>query len=269
MKPIILITGTSTGIGAALAKAAMKDYRVLGSSRNPRSDPSLGFKEYLLDLANLEDIEAFADELVKDLKGAKLHAIVHNAGVMIPGTVLYTPVETFAYQLQVNLLGLYQLTQLLIPVMEDGDGRILNIGSISASFSNPFQGMYSASKSSLACMTKSWRIELEPKGIQVSQLDFGNVRTGIHKRAIRQFDELLQGASDFSHLIPNIRKLILNKERKAMSADKAAQYVLGILKKSRLKAFYLLGTDAQRLKLIRRLPKPWLEALIKRKIGLR
>ncbi len=269
MKPIILITGTSMGIGSTLAKAARTEYQVLGTSRNPRSDPALGFKEYLLDLANLEDIEAFADELHKDLHGAKLHALIHNAGVMIPGTVLHTPVETFAYQMQVNLLGLYQLTQLLIPMMAEGDSRILNIGSISARFTNPFQGMYSASKASMACMTKSWRIELEPKGIQVSQLDFGNVRTGVHKRVIRQLDVLLQAASDFSHLGPDIRKLILSKERRAMSTDKATMHILRILKKSRLRAFYLFGKDAQRLNLIRKLPNPWLEALIKRKIGLR
>ncbi len=269
MKPIILVTGTSSGIGAALVTAAQNDYTVLGTSRHPRPRSEIGFAEYQLDLSRPEEIETFAKELSKELQGASLHAIIHNAGVAIPGTVRSTSVDVFAYQMQVNVLGVYQLTQLLLPHVARSKGRILNIGSISARFTAPFQGMYSASKSSLSCLTKAWRIELAPLGIQVSQLDFGNVQTGIISRALDAMDEAMRHLPYFAPLLPDVKRNALKRESQAMLPAQAVDHILDILARPSLKARYLLGKDARQIALLSKLPYPWFEALIQRKMGIR
>jgi short-subunit dehydrogenase len=185
---VILITGASAGIGAALAKALAEQFpgiRLVLAARTVEklaaiaTDCTQAGANVLVvptDLAQVEQAQALAQKALSHF--GRVDALVNNAGYGQMGALELMPPAACQRQFSVNLLGPLALTQALIPSMRDqGGGRIVNISSLGGRTAFPLGGLYSASKFALESISDVLRMELAPFNIQVSVVEPGPVST--------------------------------------------------------------------------------------------
>ncbi len=177
----VLVTGCSSGIGLATAEL-LRDtgWAVFPTARKVEDLDMLeskGFPRIQLDVASSVSIDATVEEVLA-LNDGRLGAVVNNAGFGMPGAIQDLTRDAMRHQFEVNLFGLQELTNRLIPVFrEQGAGRIVNISSVVGRLALPFMGIYSASKFALEAVSDAQRIELSPDGISVSIVEPGPIRT--------------------------------------------------------------------------------------------
>ena len=185
---VVLITGASAGIGAALAQALAARYpgvRLVLAARNVEKLEVVSAQcrqagaEVLTlgtDMAQPEQAQALAEKAIAHF--GPVDVLVNNAGYGQLGPAELIPIAACKNQLDVNVLGPLALTQALIPGMRDrGGGRIINVSSIAGRTAFPFGGLYSASKFALEALSDALRMELEPFNIHVSVIEPGPVST--------------------------------------------------------------------------------------------
>lgn len=191
----IVITGASTGIGAACALALDKQgYRVFAGVRDKadgeRITASAGPKlmPIRLDVMDAASIAA-AVHTVKAMVGEHgLAGLVNNAGIAVAGPVELLPITEWRRQFEVNVFGLVAVTQAFLPLLRQGQGRIVNIGSISGRSAMPYMAPYSASKHALSGLTDSLRLEVSPWGIHVALIEPGAIATPIWSKTRKEVE---------------------------------------------------------------------------------
>jgi NAD(P)-dependent dehydrogenase (short-subunit alcohol dehydrogenase family) len=240
----VLITGASSGIGAACAaRLARKDWRVLAGVRREGDAPA-GTEEVLLDVTNEDHIRAAAE------RAGELQGLVNNAGIAAAGPLEFLPVEVFRHQLEVNVTGQVAVTQALLPALRRGRGRIVFMGSIAGKSALPFLGAYGASKHALEAVADSLRVELSPWGIEVTIVEPGTIKTPIWTRSSERADELLETIDDrfdelYGPTIARFRRVALARGAAGAPPEKVAQIVEEALTASRPPTRRLVGRDAR------------------------
>jgi len=229
----ILVTGASKGIGRALAEALVRrGIPVIGTSRDPHSisDPVPGVRYLPLDQADGRSIDACAKE------AGAVEVLVNNAGQSQVGAVEDAPVESVEELIRMNLIGLIRLTKAFLPAMrERGHGTIINIGSLTGTFPPPFQSAYAVTKLGLEAFTKVLRQEVGPRGIRVSLVIPGYIRTFIEPRMITPAD------SAYRDEIAAFRKARDKKMDKSSPASAAAATILRVMEKKNPGPVYYTG----------------------------
>lgn len=176
---IAVITGASSGIGAATAQALGKaGFRVyLGARRQDRlqevAEP-IGATALPLDVTDLESIEAFAAQLP-----SQVHLLVNNAGGALGVDRVETACdEDWQRMWETNVLGVMRVTRALLPALRaSGDAHVVNLGSI-AGFETYVGGAgYTGSKHALRALTRTLRLELLGEPIRVTEVAPGLVET--------------------------------------------------------------------------------------------
>ena len=175
----VLVTGCSSGIGEGIANCL----REVGWDVFPtaRSDSDLqklysrGFDALRLDLSDSISIDNCVSSLMRKTP-LGIGAIVNNAGIAIPGAVEDLTRDNLRAQFEVNVFGLQELTNKLVPIFRDqGWGRIVNISSIYGILSAPMVGGYCASKHALEALSNAQRMELRNSGISLSLVEPGPI----------------------------------------------------------------------------------------------
>lgn len=173
-----VVTGASSGIGAATARALAKEgFRVVCAAR--RTDriealaSEIGGVAIALDVTDAESVAAFAAEL--DV----VHVLVNNAGGAFGAdSIESADPEQLAAMYDVNVVGLVRVTQALLPALRaSGEGLILNMGSIAGRRTYENGGGYTAAKHATRAVTETLRLELNGEPIRVSEVAPGMVRT--------------------------------------------------------------------------------------------
>lgn len=185
---VVLITGASAGIGAALAQLLAQRFMGIRLVLAARSLEKLETVATLCrkagaqvlavptDLEKIEQVEALSAAAIAHF--GRVDALVNNAGYGQMGPVELIPHQAAKRQFDVNLLGPLALIRALVPMMRDsGGGRIINISSLGGRMAFPFGGLYSASKFALEGLSDALRMELAPFNIQVSVIEPGPVST--------------------------------------------------------------------------------------------
>ncbi len=185
---IALVTGTSSGIGAALVQEFHdRGFRVIATARNLEAITHFveqGIATYELDVNNAEQIEQVITQVAATEK--RIDILVNNAGYGLMGTLMDLPAKAIAHQLQTNAIASVMLTQQVAPIMKtQGSGMIINIGSISGIVTTPFAGAYCASKAALNLFSDTLRMELKPFGIHVMTVQPGAIKSDIGNKAER------------------------------------------------------------------------------------
>lgn len=198
MPRTVLITGCgSSGIGTALAtEFHLRGHRVFASGLSesllaPLRD--LGIETLVLDVTSSVSIKAAAAH-ISEATGGKLDILVNNAGLMHIMPFADTDIETARKLFEVNVLGVFAVTQAFLPLLlaatkaNGGLGRpprslVVNIGSVNQVFRPAFFGIYSASKAAIETLGGSIRTELALLGIQVVTVKTGSVRTPLFDNA--------------------------------------------------------------------------------------
>ncbi len=170
---IVIITGASAGIGNATAKYFQdKGDKVYSFARRKAE----GFESVEVDVTDKTAVQNAVDFVVQ--KEGRIDVVVNNAGFGISGSIEDTSEENMKRLFDVNFFGATYVMQAVIPQMrKQGGGTIINVSSVAAPLSIPFQGFYSASKSALSSLTEALRIEVAPFGIKVTSVLPGDVKT--------------------------------------------------------------------------------------------
>jgi NAD(P)-dependent dehydrogenase (short-subunit alcohol dehydrogenase family) len=176
----VLITGCSSGIGAATASRLLASgWEVWASARRPETLADLasaGCRTVALDVTD-EGSMATAVDTVLDGSG-RLDALVNNAGYSQSGALESLDVADVRRQFETNVFGLLRLTQLVLPAMrEQRSGRIVNIGSMGGKLTFPGGGAYHASKYAVEALSDALRFEVAGFGIKVVLIEPGLITT--------------------------------------------------------------------------------------------
>lgn len=277
----VLITGASTGIGAACAMGcAGQGMTVFAGVRNPEAGAALRARggaaiiPLELDVTDGESIERAAGMVERRVGDAGLFGLVNNAGIAIGSPLELIPLAQLRRQLEVNVVGQIAVTQAVLPLLRRARGRIVNMGSIAGRGTIPMTGPYSASKHALEALTDALRLELYPWGIEVSIIEPGAIATPI-------WDKSLQISLDVEKDIPvetkhlyeaaaaRIRETMNVAAARAIPPDAVVKAVLHALTAKRPKTRYLVGRDAKlRALMLKWLPDRFQDWILKKVLKL-
>ncbi|WP_062296466.1 SDR family NAD(P)-dependent oxidoreductase [Demequina maris] len=173
-----VVTGASSGIGAASARALAADgwHVVLGARRTDRLEAlaeEIGGTALRLDVTDQESVDAFCEAI------GSCDLLLNNAGGALgTSSIAEGDVDEWQWMYDVNVLGTLRVTKALLPkLVASGDGQVINIGSIAAREPYKGGGGYNAAKHAVAAMTRVLRIELLGQPVRVSEIDPGMVET--------------------------------------------------------------------------------------------
>lgn len=175
-KKTVIVTGSSRGIGKAIATAFLKDgHNVVVNGRNELPESVLEFFNSLPGtvLPIIGDISdaSFAKQLVKETKKAfqTIDVLVNNAGITRDNLLIRLSEEDFDATLDINLKGTFFMTKEASRFMlKQKSGHIINISSVVGVVGNAGQANYAASKAGVIGFTKSIAKELAPRGIKAN-----------------------------------------------------------------------------------------------------
>lgn len=184
---VAIITGSANGIGLEAArifikegaKVALVDYdAVTGEQRVAELQAEGEAAFYQVDVSNESQVVEMVS-MVKERFG-KIDILINNAGITKDNMLLKMSGEDFQKVMDVNVNGVFNCTQAVVPhMLENGKGKIINTSSVSGIYGNVGQTNYAASKAAVVGMTKSWAKEFGRKNINVNAVAPGFVETAM------------------------------------------------------------------------------------------
>lgn len=188
---VVLITGASSGIGAAAAKQFAK----LGASlaltgRNldnlnkvsSECESAGAPKPYVVtgELTKETDVKNIMDSIIKHY--GKLDVLVNNAGVLETGSIENTSLEQYDRMMNVNVRCIYQMTHLAVPHLIKTQGSVVNVSSVNGIRAFPGVLAYCMSKAAVDQFTRCVALELATKNVRVNSVNPGVTVTNLHTR---------------------------------------------------------------------------------------
>jgi NAD(P)-dependent dehydrogenase (short-subunit alcohol dehydrogenase family) len=252
----VIITGASTGIGAACALALDNlGYRVFAGIRNP-ADAELLQRQagprlmpIRLDVTDQASISAAYHTVSAMMGDQGLAGLINNAGIGVVGPIEALPLADWRRQFEVNLFGLIATTQTFLPLVRKGRGRIINMGSIAGRANMPFMAPYAASKHALVAVTDALRIELQPWGIRVALIEPGAIATPIWRKTRKEVDQWDASWNPglkalYQEGFTRVKEAATAAGEQAQSPKVVADAVTHALRSRWPRSRYLLGSDA-------------------------
>jgi len=239
MDKVALVTGGSSGIGAACA-AMLRDagWRVFTISRHPFE--AEGIRHVCADVTD----EGSVREAVGTILGeaGRVDLLVNNAGFGISGAIEFTEPQEARRQFDVNFFGMVNLCHELLPAMRKaGGGRIINTSSVAAPVPIPFQAFYSASKAAINSYTMALANEVRPFGISVCAVMPGDIKTGF--TAARR--KCVVGDDVYGGRIERSVKSMEHDEQTGMPPSAVAKKIVRAAGKKKVKPLYTVGFPYQ------------------------
>ena len=190
---IIVVTGSSSGIGAYCARALKADgWRVVATVRKEADLGSLladGIEALVMDYTKPDSIAALV-ETVRERTGGRIDALFNNGAYGQPGAVEDISTDVLRAQFETNVFGWHELTRQVIPLMRRrGKGRIVQCSSILGLVPYRFRGAYTASKFAIEGLSITMRMELQGSGIHVSLIEPGPIASRFTANALSKFEE--------------------------------------------------------------------------------
>jgi short-subunit dehydrogenase len=253
---VILITGASAGIGAALARVLATNYpgiclvlaaRSVEKLSRVADDCSKAGADVLImptDIAQVEQVNALVNAAIARFH--RVDVLVNNAGYGQMGPIELIPTSAVQRQFQVNLLGTIALTQALIPIMRNqGGGKIINISSLGGKIAFPFGGLYSASKFAIEALSDALRQELEPFNIRVSVIEPGPVSTEFFEVVDREIDRAIQNPeeSPYRAAFKKLENLEKQTSSRAWTSERVATVIIRAIAARHPKPRYVAATS--------------------------
>ncbi|MEO1058830.1 MAG: oxidoreductase [Actinomycetota bacterium] len=205
---VVLITGASSGMGkeAALQFAA-QGHKVYAAARRIDSmEQELapnGIVPISVDVTKADDNQRAVDQIIE--AEGRIDVLINNAGFGLYGAVEDVPIDDARYQFEVNLFGLADLTQRVLPHMRAQQaGRIINTSSMGGKIFTPLGAWYHATKHALEGWSDCLRIETAPFGIQVVVIEPGGVKTEFADVVGRQLEKYYGHSAYDSQMKPFI-----------------------------------------------------------------
>jgi NAD(P)-dependent dehydrogenase (short-subunit alcohol dehydrogenase family) len=242
VKSSVLITGASSGIGAATAERLLRSgFEVFGTSRNPdaRGSDAPAIHWIAMDVCSEESVRAGFAQIAD--RAEPLDALVCNAGFGIFGSVEEVGLEAAQAQFDTNFFGTLRTLRAAIPAMREARrGRIVIVSSLAAHAPIPFQAHYSATKGAIDALGLALRNELHPFGVQVSLVEPGDINTDFNNAT--NFGD--PGQSPYGERIRRCRGVIEQSLPNAPGPEIVAQTIERALTARRPRVRYAVGPDS-------------------------
>jgi len=253
---LIVVTGASTGMGAATAKElARRGFHVLAGVRRDADADTLraegieGLEPHILDITVDSDVTAIADRVARDPLRRPLRALINNAGIAINAPVETLPLTEWRRQFEVNLFGHIAMTQALLPSLLSSSGTVVNISSIGGKFALPTYGAYAGSKFALEAVSDALRREVSDAGIKVVVVEPGAVKTEMAARGIAtaqglKADMTATQLARYGDLAAAVAAQARSFTDTGVSAEHAAKVIAKAATASHPRTRYTIGRDA-------------------------
>jgi NAD(P)-dependent dehydrogenase (short-subunit alcohol dehydrogenase family) len=252
MASLVLITGTSSGIGLAGAIAcAERGFDVIATMRNLERREQLDREVELRELAprssseptpeegriqgvvHVEQLDVTAEgvgDKVRELllKYGPIEHLVNNAGIAVSGAFEEQSERDIRDQFDTNVLGMMEVTRALLPSMRaSGRGRILNVSSIVGRIGLPGMAAYAATKHAINGFSEALRYEVAQFGIQVCVVEPGTFKTGIFRNQRR--GHLVDENGPYAELTASLMRAVTTLSEAADGPEVAGEKVADLL----------------------------------------
>ena len=183
---VAIITGAAKGIGLATAQRfAQEGAKVMIADLNPQALESAqvqipGAETYVMNVTDRDSIQVAVDQIMK--RHGQIDILINNAGITQDARLIKMTEAQFDAVIDVNLKGVFNCTQLVVPhMLAAGSGSIVNASSVVGIYGNFGQTNYAATKFGVIGFTKTWARELGAKGIRVNAVCPGFIATEMVK----------------------------------------------------------------------------------------
>jgi len=247
MRKIVLITGASSGIGRDTAiLLANNNYTVYAAARRLERMEDLvplGISIIELDVTNEQSMVQTVAKILE--KEGRIDILINNAGLGIYGAFEEVSMKDARYQMEVNVMGLAQITQLILPSMRKHSfGKIVNISSIAGKAATPIGSWYHASKFAVEGLSDSLRNEVKQFGIDVVIIEPGGIQSEWAAIAFNEVAENSKGSA-YELLTVNTTNRLAKAFAKNSPASVISNLILKAITAKRPKARYIGGHMAK------------------------
>lgn len=247
MSATVLITGCSSGIGAAAVRQfAERGWNVAATLRNPSAahfEQGAGCVEtFALDVTDQHSVDAAVGRTIE--RFGQIDVLINNAGYGLFGPFESATPEAISRQFQTNVEGVFAVTRAVLPQMrERASGVIINVASLTGLVAMPLYSLYAASKYAVVGFSESLSHELAPLGIRVKVIAPGAVATDFSGRSmVRTFE------GDGGPYADSIRKVMgtfaANRASGGATPEQLAQALYDAATDGSAQVRYVIGDDA-------------------------
>jgi NAD(P)-dependent dehydrogenase (short-subunit alcohol dehydrogenase family) len=284
---LALITGASTGIGRATAlRLAASGWTVLAGVREEAAGDRLLEESraagrlipLVVDVTDASQVAEAAEQVGEQAARSGvsarggLDALVNNAGIGIGGPLELVSADDLRRQFDVNVFAQVAVTQAMLPALRVARGRIVFVSSIGGRVAMAFTAPYAASKHAIEALGDALRVELRSSGVRVALVEPGSVATPIWDKSRAEADRVVipPELQDVYGRIPAaMDKVLEDTARRGVPPERVAETIERALTSPRMKARYVVGTDAKAMLIVKRLlPDLVFDRVARRALGV-
>ena len=276
-----VISGASTGIGRAIAlHLDGLGFRVFAGVRRDEDGETLraAASERLvalrLDVTDEAGVAAAAKTVAAAVGAEGIQGLINNAGVGGGGIGEFIELDALRRLFEVNVFGVAVMTRDFLPLVRQGSGRVVHIGSNGGYTTSPFLAPYAATKHAIEALADGLRRELRPWGIEVALIEPGSVKTPIWEKGRDEIDRLRRTLPDrgkelYEPMIASFAAYLDQTAARGVPPERVAEAVAHALTARRPRTRYRVGPDARIMWWLGKLlPDRVIDALLTRLLGL-
>lgn len=243
-----LVTGASSGIGFATAKALQNaGYRVYGTSRRTAAERRDGITMLTCDVTDDGSVAKLVDDVLAD--AGRIDLLVNNAGVGLFGGAEESSVSQAKTLFDVNVFGVIRMTNAVLPIMRrQRKGRIINLSSAHGFIPAPYFALYAATKHAIEGYSQSLDHEVRSLGIRVTLVEPAYTRTAFDENLVKP-DQLL---SSYDAARESMMAVVGEEIKKGDTPETIAKTILRAATDSEPKLRYPAGKVARQVSVLRR-----------------
>lgn len=262
MKKVVVITGSTSGIGKELVNQFNSDdYLVFCGYRNEKklgNYTNNNIIPFYIDMTDKNSITK-ACEFIKS-KTDKIDILINVAGSVVAGPFELLDTDKLREQFDINVFSHIDFTQNLISHLENG--RIINISSMSSFGNFPFISPYCASKRALDIFFNAFEIE-NHKNIKVISIKPGVIATPIWEKSVKANEQNLIDCKDYQTEMEFIKNNALKNSTKGLDVITAGKFIKKVALAKNVKTSYTLGKDAFFANILSLLPQDCINKIVK------
>lgn len=261
MGELVLITGTSSGIGlCAAVECASAGHSVIATMRD------LSRRGALVDAARARAVSVDVEQLdvtsghvgnkIRELtlKYGPIYCVINNAGIAVGGAFEEQSDADVREQFECNVFGLMAVTRALLPSMRAAQrGRIINVSSLFGRVALPLVSTYAATKHAVEGFSESLRWEVEPFGIDVCLVEPGTFRTPNFAGGNKKRGTHVPQEGPYTPITETVERLFAEEAEKASSPEVVGKAIARLVSEPSPRFRSLIGMDARTLVTLRRM----------------
>ena len=243
-KKVVLITGSSSGMGRATALyLANRGFKVYAGSREPDKLKEIEGNNLVPIKLDITDIKSVQDAL-RDIE--RIDILVNNAGYGLVGSVEEVSEEQMFAQFNVNVFGVFRVCKVAIPKMRENGGVIINISSFLGKIGLPLLTFYNSSKYALEGITDSLRHELKPFNIRVHSILPGFFDTNFARDNLAINKLTFIENSPYKEIVSTLAPTLIDQINSGNDKIEVAKLILEIIEDKNYKARVAIGAKAKK-----------------------